>query len=125
MTAARAIARRILVVDDSWEMAETMRLVLEPLGHQIAVAKTGESGVALASEFHPDVVFCDIGLQPAMDGLAVARALRDQGATAYLIALTGYEGAEWQQRAREAGFDLFLTKPVDMAALGPLLARLP
>jgi CheY-like chemotaxis protein len=60
-----------------------------------------------------------------MDGYAVARALREDASRAYLIALTGYGQEEDQRRARDAGFDLHLTKPVDPRALEPLLARLP
>ncbi len=118
-------ARRILVIDDSWETAETMRLVLKTFGHEIAVAHTGESALEVSADFHPDVVFCDIGLRRGMDGFDVARSLRERGATAYLIALTGYGGDEDRKRARDAGFDLHLTKPVLPGALGALLDRLP
>ncbi len=117
--------RRILVIDDSWETAETMRLVLETYGHTIAVAHTGESALTVSADFRPDVIFCDIGLAPGMDGFAVARSLRRQGADAYLIALTGYGGDDDKRRGREAGFDLYLTKPVSPGTLAALLDRLP
>jgi CheY-like chemotaxis protein len=117
--------RRILIIEDCRVTAQGMRLVLETSGHQIAVAHTGESGLKLAAEFHPDVIFCDIGLSPGMDGFTVARALRDQGAPAHLIALTGHAGEDDRRRAKEAGFDLLLAKPLEPRTLGPLLAQLP
>jgi PAS domain S-box-containing protein len=124
---AGAAGRRVLVVEDKPDAAESMRLLLETFGHQVALAHTGPAGVALAEEFAPDVVLCDIGLPKGMDGYAVARALRDNArtSTAYLIALTGYGQEEDQRRSREAGFDLHLTKPVDPRALERLLAELP
>jgi CheY-like chemotaxis protein len=80
-----------------------------------------------AGRFHPDIVFCDIGLPGGLDGYAVARALRGEpaGSSACLIALTGYGQEEDQRRAHAAGFDLHLTKPVDPDALEQLLSNLP
>jgi CheY-like chemotaxis protein len=99
-------------------------MLLELLGHTVAVAYTGPDGVRLAREWRPDVVLCDIGL-PGLDGYGVAGALRHDPATAgaRLIAVTGYGQDEDRRRTREAGFDHHLTKPVDPVALGPLLVR--
>jgi CheY-like chemotaxis protein len=122
---ARAVrARRVLVIEDKPDAAESMRLLLEAFGHRVAVAHTGRAGLAVAAQFHPEVVLCDIGLPKGMDGYAVARALRQDSATAgtYLIALTGYGQEEDQRRSRDAGFDLHLTKPVDPRALERVLA---
>ena len=99
--------------------------MLELNGHEVAVALAGHSGVEAARQFHPEVVFCDIGLPGGMDGYAVARTLRQDptlGAT-YLVALTGYGQEDDCRRAREAGFDLHLTKPVDPLYLEALLAK--
>jgi CheY-like chemotaxis protein len=74
------------------------------------------------AELHPDVAFVDIGL-PQVDGFAVARSARAGGHAPYLVALTGYGGAETRARAQEAGFDLHLTKPVDLAMLPRVIDR--
>jgi CheY-like chemotaxis protein len=106
--------RRVLVIEDSPDGAQSLRLLLRMNGHDVAVAATGPEGLTKAREFRPDVVICDIGL-PGMDGYAVARELRQSSppASARLIALSGYGHREAQDRSREAGFDLHLTKPVD------------
>jgi CheY-like chemotaxis protein len=129
VAAARPAARayRILVVEDNRDAAESMKLLLEVTGHQVEVAHTGPAGVTAALQFRPQVVLCDIGLPGGMDGYAVARALRREPAlgSAYLVALTGYGREEDLRLAREAGFDLHLTKPVDFNDLQQALAALP
>jgi two-component system, chemotaxis family, CheB/CheR fusion protein len=105
-------ARLVLVVEDNADAAETLRLVIDLAGYEVAVAHDGRSGLEAARAFRPEVILCDIGL-PEMDGYAVARALRADpsfAATA-LVALTGYGLASDHRRAIEAGFDLHLTKP--------------
>jgi CheY-like chemotaxis protein len=115
---------RVLVVEDNKDAADTLRMLLEAYGYEVAVAYTGPDGVRKAEEHRPQVVICDIGL-PGMDGYAVAGALRGNPATAAarLIALTGYGQDEDRRRAAEAGFDEHLTKPADPAALEALIAR--
>jgi PAS domain S-box-containing protein len=115
---------RILIVEDNRDAAESLRLLLELLGHRVAVAYNGPEGVRRAREWRPDVVLCDIGL-PGLDGYAVAGELRHDPATAgaRLIAITGYGQEEDRRRTRQAGFDHHLTKPVDPAILQPLLVR--
>jgi signal transduction histidine kinase len=110
---------RILIVEDNPDTATTMRLLLELMGYEVAVAATGHAGVEATLRTHPDVVLCDIGLPGGMDGYAVARSVRQNPATARtrLIAVTGYGREEDRRRSREAGFDLHLTKPVDPAEL--------
>ncbi|HZT82863.1 MAG TPA: PAS domain S-box protein, partial [Gemmataceae bacterium] len=119
--------RRVLIIEDSPDNAESLRLLLEMAGHSVAVALNGPAGLEAARGHRPDVVLCDIGLPGGTDGYAVARALRGDPATAtaYLVALTGYGAEEDQRRAVEAGFDLHLTKPVDFANLQAVLAELP
>jgi PAS domain S-box-containing protein len=115
---------RILVVEDNVDAAESLRMLLQLLGHQVAVAFTGPEGVRVAKDWHPEVILCDIGL-PGLDGYGVADALRHDPATAQvqLIAITGYGQDEDRHRAEHAGFDHHLTKPVDPRQLQPLLAR--
>jgi PAS domain S-box-containing protein len=117
---------RVVVIEDNRDTAETLRLMLELSGHAVAVAYTGPGGLETAREFRPEVVLCDIGL-PGMDGYAVCRELRRHPATASvcLIAVSGYGQEEDRRRAREAGFDLHLTKPVDPVDLERVLATLP
>jgi PAS domain S-box-containing protein len=123
--AAEDAKLRVLVIEDHRDAADSLRQVLELTGgHTVAVAYTGTEGVELASHFRPDVVLCDLGL-PGLTGFEVARALRrGQGtATSRLIAISGYGREEDQRRAREAGFDDALVKPVDLAELQRILAR--
>jgi signal transduction histidine kinase/ActR/RegA family two-component response regulator len=117
---------RVLVIEDNRDTADTWRMLLDAHGHEIAVAYSGPEGVDLARQFHPEVVLSDLGL-PQMDGYAVARAMRADPLTAqaWLIAISGYGQADDQRQAREAGFDRYLTKPVDPAELLTLLASLP
>ena len=109
-----ALRRRILVVEDNDDSAETLRMLLKLSGYEVRVAHTGTEGVRAAAEWLPDTVICDIGL-PELDGFAVARCLRQEPSTAgiRLIALTGYGQPEDTMNAREAGFDDLLVKPAD------------
>jgi CheY-like chemotaxis protein len=115
----------VLVIEDSRDTAEVLRLLLEVGGHDASVAYTGTEGVRTAQAWRPDVVLCDLGL-PGLDGWGVARALRAYPATAaaHLIAVTARGDAEDRRRSHEAGFDLHLVKPVGPADLAGLLARL-
>lgn len=121
-----ALACRVLVVEDSPDAAESLRLLLSLMGHTVVVASTGPAGVKTAHEFRPDVVVCDIGLAGGMDGYTVARTLRQDPelSRAHLIALTGYGRIEDQERAVASGFDLHLAKPVDPKHLESILASL-
>jgi PAS domain S-box-containing protein len=112
ITTPTAQPRRVLVIEDNVDAAESLREVLELNGHEVAVAYDGGEGVALAHEFRPQVVLCDLGL-PGMDGFAVARAFRADALLrdARLIALSGYALPEDLQHATEAGFDGHIKKP--------------
>jgi PAS domain S-box-containing protein len=112
------LRRRVLLIEDSADAAESLRMLLELSGCEVRVAGTGDEGVRLALEWGPEVVVCDLGL-PVMDGFAVARALRAEPRTAglRLVALTGYGRSEDLHQARAAGFDDHLVKPADLAAL--------
>jgi signal transduction histidine kinase len=118
---------RVLVIEDHPDTAESMRVLLGLSGHEVKVTSNGPAGVEAARSFHPDIVLCDIGIPGGMDGYAVARTLRQDPelAPTYLIALTGYGQEEDRRRAREAGFDVHLTKPVDFDELQRLLTATP
>ncbi len=115
---------RILVVEDSHDNAEMLRMLLELSGHQVQVAATGPDGVDKARKWRPEVVLCDIGL-PGLDGYGVVRTLRREPETAraYMMAITGYGGDADRRKSREAGFDQHLVKPVDADALEKHLLR--
>jgi signal transduction histidine kinase/DNA-binding response OmpR family regulator len=117
-----AVARRILVVDDNADVAETTSMLLALSGHQVRSARDGPQALACAEEFEPEVVLLDIGL-PQMDGYEVARRLRalPQTQSALLIALTGYGQQGDRARGKAAGFDGHLLKPVDARALGRMI----
>ena len=109
---------RVLVVEDNRDSAESLRQLLYHYGYEVAVAYTGQEGLRAAKRMRPDVVLCDIGL-PDSNGFVVAAALREDPQTceARLIAVTAYGQDEDRRRAREAGFDLHLVKPVDPEVL--------
>ncbi|SDH54622.1 Signal transduction histidine kinase [Paraburkholderia steynii] len=115
--------RRVMVVDDSVDGAESMSILLEMLGHDVRVMYDGAAAISTAGEFKPEVVLLDIGL-PGIDGYQVARALRAEPATAgaLLIALTGYGQESDRQRTRDAGFDHHLVKPASLDDIERVIA---
>jgi len=115
---------RVLVVDDNMDAADMLVMMLQMFGHEVRAAYTGQSALAMAVEYQPDVVLLDIGL-PDMNGYEVARHLRQQPKTkdARLIAMTGYGQDSDRQRSEEAGCEHHLVKPVDPQKLQDLLAR--
>jgi signal transduction histidine kinase/ActR/RegA family two-component response regulator len=115
--------RRVLVVDDNADAAETLMQLLELEGHQVRTACEGAAALRIAADFHPDALLLDIGL-PGIDGRELARALRARPDTrdALIVAISGYGREEDIQRSRAAGFDHHLVKPVDLAALEAVLA---
>ena len=124
--AARASAAcRILIADDNVDAAETLAMLLEADGHEVATASNGVEAVGRIAEFQPDIAFLDLGM-PVMGGLEAARAIRSlpAGAAVRLVALTGWGQASDRERTRDAGFDLHLVKPLTAAALNDALARL-
>ena len=110
--------RRIVLIDDSDDLRESMKEYLEDLGHEVSTAANGLDGVETVLRVLPDVALVDVGL-PGIDGYEVARQVRSapEGSSLYLVALTGYGGAEATHRALNAGFDLHLTKPVNIQRL--------
>jgi two-component system CheB/CheR fusion protein len=124
---APVVGRRILIVEDNVDAAESLRRLLELKGHTVEVAATGAEGLEIAPRFRPEVVLCDIQLRGDLDGYAVATAIRSggDGSPPYLVALTGYGQPEDRERTRAAGFDWHLTKPPHPDELARLIAELP
>jgi two-component system CheB/CheR fusion protein len=118
-----AAARRVLIVEDNDDARETLRTLLELSNHIVREATDGPGGIEEALRFQPDVAIIDVGL-PGLDGYAVARYLRASagGKQTRLVALTGYGSSKDALRAREAGFDAHLVKPVDPDRLAKILA---
>ena len=116
-------SRSILIVEDNDDARESLRLLLESLGHRVFEARNGSDGLTLASHHRPEVALIDLGL-PGLDGYAVARALRASpgGTTTVLIAVTGYGQVEDRRRSKAAGFDAHLVKPVSQLVLSNLIA---
>ena len=115
--------RRILVVDDSHDAADSLSLLLRHLGAEVSTAYDGPSALKMVRTEGPTTVFLDIGM-PGMSGYEVAAQIRSDPASLgiTLIALTGWGMEEDQQRSREAGFDHHLTKPIEVAAVQELLS---
>lgn len=115
--------RRILVIDDNVDAADSLSLILELGGHDVRTAYDGAAGVELARLFTPCVVLCDIGM-PTMNGYDTARQIRTEAwsSDTVLIALTGWSQERDLRESADAGFDHHLVKPVDVEVLMGLLA---
>jgi CheY-like chemotaxis protein len=123
MTDFKAPPRRVLIVDDNEDAANSLALILELGGHETASVYTAVDALQRAAAFRPEVVLLDIGL-PGMDGYEVAQKMRELPGLRdiRLVAVTGYGRSDDRTRARDAGFDDHLTKPVEYAALERTLA---
>lgn len=117
--------RRVLVVDDNLDSADTLAVLVGLLGAEVHVARDGPAALAETESFHPDAVLLDIGM-PGMNGYEVARRIRAMPGcdTMKLIALTGWGEEEDRRLARDSGFDHHLVKPVDVDVLNSLLSHL-
>jgi CheY-like chemotaxis protein len=122
---ASATLRKILVVDDNADVAESMTMLLQLLGSDVRTASDGYKAIEVAGEFLPEIVMLDIGL-PGRDGLETAREIRRQpwGKNMVLIAVTGWGQDSDFRRSREAGFDHHVVKPMDPDVLMELLDSL-
>ncbi|MES2889413.1 MAG: ATP-binding protein [Pseudomonadota bacterium] len=110
--------RRVLLVEDNVDGAQTLAHLLELLGHQVTVAHDGRAALAMYEQSHPDLLLLDIGL-PLLNGYQVAEHIRASpgGAAVKIVGLSGWGAASDRARSQAAGFDLHLTKPVDMVEL--------
>ena len=114
--------RHVLLIEDSEDNREMMRELLEMEGFRVDVACDGAHGIEQALALRPAIAIVDIGL-PEMDGYEVARRVRAAlGRDITLVALTGYSQPEERDRATAAGFDVHLTKPVNLADLEAILS---
>ena len=120
------VSRRILIVDDNRDGAESLARVLELFGHTVSIASDGDAALSAAAEFTPDLILLDIGL-PKLNGFEVARKIRKEawGQSIVLIALTGWGHPEHRRESAAAGFDAHLLKPVRVADLLRALATPP
>jgi two-component system CheB/CheR fusion protein len=118
--------RRVLVIEDNIDAADSLREVLAYGEHEVEVAYNGPEGIAEAREFRPEIVLCDLGL-PVMDGYEVARTFKQDESLkgVFLVALSGSSLPEDLQRASEAGFDRHIAKPASLEKLEELLAGAP
>ena len=118
--------QRILVVDDNRDAADTLAMLLEFLNYEVRVAYDGRQAVDVAASFQPHLVILDINM-PVMDGYEAAKILRgreDHQGRTVLVALTAVASPDARDKAREAGFDVHLRKPVDGGELTGLLKRI-
>ena len=118
--------RRMLVVDDLKDSADSLAMLLRMLGHEVQTAYDGEEAISAAERFRPDVVLLDIGM-PRLNGLDACRHIRERpwGQTVFMVALTGWGQEEDRRRTAQAGFDVHLVKPADPETLLKLLASQP
>jgi len=110
-------------VEDSEDVRELLAECLRSIGHEVHMAADGLDGAERFGSVQPDVALLDVGL-PGIDGYELARRIRSRegGSAAYLVALTGYGGVDVKREAERAGFNLQLTKPIDMQGLRQLFA---
>jgi len=113
---------RILIVDDHPDTADAVGMLLEAIGHETMLARTGLEALDAVDRFVPDLVILDIGL-PDLSGYEVARAIRARplGASIHLVAATGWGTAEDRVRALAAGFDQHQLKPLDLRKLQAII----
>jgi CheY-like chemotaxis protein len=114
MTLVPAPKRKVLVVDDNRDAADTLAMLLRGLGHVVETAYDGELALVAARRIRPDVIFLDIAL-PGMDGFRVAEELRRDSnfARTLLVAVTGLANDEHRDRSHAVGIDVYLIKPID------------
>lgn len=117
--------RTVLIVEDSDDSRYFMRLELEQLGYRIVEAENGENAVEVAARERPDVILMDLSL-PVMDGIAATEKIRrcEGLKTVPIIAVTAHQKRDFRVDAKAAGFDAYVTKPIDMTWLSELIEGL-
>ncbi len=124
-TPRQQVSRRVLVVDDNQDSAESLALLLRLAGHLVETAHNGETALDVADRFQPDAILLDLGM-PGLNGYEVCERIRAMpwGRAVLLVAQTGWGQAQDRARTLEAGFDAHLTKPIDPAVVQEMLVRL-
>jgi len=116
-------ARRVLIVDDNQDAADSLAMLLGVRGDEVRIAYDGSQALEVERDFEPDVILLDIGL-PAVSGYDVAHRIREKrGRSVLIVAITGWGQEKDLRRAENAGIDQHFTKPVDFEALVALLER--
>jgi two-component system cell cycle response regulator DivK len=125
MTEKDSRYRTVLIVEDSEDARYFMRLELEQLGYRIVEAENGEKAVEVAERERPDIILMDLSL-PVMDGIAATEKirLRDGFKTVPVIAVTAHQETDFRADAKAAGFDAYVTKPIDVPWLSELIEGL-
>ncbi|HEX3096678.1 MAG TPA: response regulator [Usitatibacter sp.] len=120
---AKGKGRRVLVVDDNQDAADSLAMLLGVRGEEVRIAYDGAKALDVERDFKPDVILLDIGL-PALSGYDVAERVREKrGAKVLIVAITGWGQEKDLRRAEDAGIDHHFTKPVDFEALVALIER--
>jgi CheY-like chemotaxis protein len=125
VSTAAGSSRRVLIVDDNQDAAETLSLIVETWGYRTAVAHDGPAALAVAKDFQPEIALLDVGL-PGMDGFELGMRLHQLPGMEklHLLAITGYGRDQDREAAHAAGFSHLLVKPLDPDRLAPILASL-
>ena len=114
--------RKVLVVDDAEDARMFMRIALERLGYIVFEAEDGEQALKVAARVSPHIILMDLSL-PVMDGLAATQRIRatDGISGIPVIAVTAHQGTDFREGAKGAGFDAYVTKPIDVDSLDELI----
>lgn len=125
MTEKNLQHRTVLIVEDSEDARYFMRLELEQLGYRIVEAENGEQAVEVAERERPDIILMDLSL-PVMDGIAATEKIRSHDGFKRIpvIAVTAHQETDFRADAKAAGFDAYVTKPIDMPWLSELIEGL-
>ncbi len=117
---------RILVVDDNFDVMDSLAMVLRAIGHEVLAADSGEEALEVMEHWLPELAFIDVGL-PGISGFELAEEVRrrEWGANIVLIAMTGWGSSEDKRRSHAAGFNQHAVKPVDLQQLRALIDSVP
>ena len=115
--------RKIMLVEDDAPLREILQVLLQDYPHQFLFAESGSQALAVAASEQPELIAVDLGL-PDMNGLELGRRLRERDSKCRLIAFTGYDSEEFREQARQAGFDAFYLKPMELDAMERTFAEI-